>query len=337
MKKFIYGVMMLSLCLLTACGSKPGAENHVAENPAVESQSSETENRTTELPAAEQQAAQNPADEPQNRTQIAEPPQQSFSSVRLDGWGSVTFAVFAPLEYPSENPDYGTTMFGDVRLMLLAGDEVLYSFPGETSDNMLSGFTQFQKVISVDFADYNNDDRTDIFLSLEYRDADGVTFRKDRLYVQKEGEKEFFVTPVSADAASAVVDITTLSEEEMIALLNERMTYYRESAYYNEITDYWENVREVRDISCHMMPLYESDSRYLTKEELAYDPPAVIHLAKNEIYARHGYIFRDKDLYNYFMGCIWYMPTTEPADFNEAVLNEYEKENLALLAQLDDL
>lgn len=64
MKKFIYGVMMLSLCLLTACGSK-------ARTP-------EAGNRTAEQPEAE-------------------PPQQSFSSVCLDGWGSVTN------EYEKEN------------------------------------------------------------------------------------------------------------------------------------------------------------------------------------------------------------------------------------------
>lgn len=126
-----------------------------------------------------------------------------------------------------------------------------------------------------------------------------------------------------------------LSEEELIELLNERMEYYRKSAYYPEIVDYWENVREVRDISNQMEPLYESDVQYLTEEDLALVPPVVIYLAKNEIYARHGYIFKNQDLYNYFMGCIWYTPTTAPEDFDDEVFNEYEKENLKLLDQLD--
>ncbi|RGE68529.1 YARHG domain-containing protein [Eisenbergiella massiliensis] len=29
-------------------------------------------------------------------------------------------------------------------------------------------------------------------------------------------------------------------------------------------------------------------------------------MAKNEIYARHKYIFKNEDLYNYFMGCVRY-------------------------------
>lgn len=127
----------------------------------------------------------------------------------------------------------------------------------------------------------------------------------------------------------------TLTEEEK--LLHERMKYYIKSAYYSEIMDYWENMRKVTEISGRIEPLYESDALYLTKEMMAYDPPVVIHLAKNEIYARHGYIFRDWDLHNYFMGCIWYVPATAPEDFSDEVFNDYEKKNLKLLDELDTL
>lgn len=140
-----------------------------------------------------------------------------------------------------------------------------------------------------------------------------------------------------ADVVNEAFEETSRSLADEEKLLNEKMEYYRKSAYYPEIIDYWENVREVRDVSNRITPLYESDIRYLTKEDLAFDPPVVIHLAKNEIYARHGYIFRDPDLYNYFMGCIWYKPTTAPEDFSDEVFNECEKENLKLLAELDTM
>jgi len=125
------------------------------------------------------------------------------------------------------------------------------------------------------------------------------------------------------------------TEEEMINAINERSQYYRASAYYSEIVDYWENVREVRDISNVVEPLFETDKKYYTKEEFENEPMLVIHLAKNEIYARHGYIFTNEDLYNYFMGCIWYSPTCDSTDFDDSVLNEYEKANLEILANLD--
>ncbi len=125
------------------------------------------------------------------------------------------------------------------------------------------------------------------------------------------------------------------TEEEMINVINERSQYYRASAYYSEIIDCWENVREVRDISNVLEPLFETDKKYYTKEEFESEPMLVIHLAKNEIYARHGYIFTNEDLYNYFMGCIWYSPTCDAADFDDSIFNEYEKANLEILADLD--
>lgn len=125
------------------------------------------------------------------------------------------------------------------------------------------------------------------------------------------------------------------TEEEIIKAIDERSQYYKASAYYSEIIDYWENVREVRDISNVIEPLFETDKKYYTKEEFESEPMLVIHLAKNEIYARHGYIFTNEDLYNYFMGCIWYSPTCDGTDFDDSILNEYEKANLEILANLD--
>ncbi len=125
------------------------------------------------------------------------------------------------------------------------------------------------------------------------------------------------------------------TEEEIIKAINERSQYYKASAYYPEMIDYWENVREVRDISNVLEPLFETDKKYYTKEEFESEPMLVIHLAKNEIYARHGYIFTNEDLYNYFMGCIWYSPTCDGTDFDDSILNEYEKANLEILADLD--
>ena len=111
------------------------------------------------------------------------------------------------------------------------------------------------------------------------------------------------------------------TEEEIIKAVNERSQYYKASAYYSEIIDYWENAREVRDITNVLEPLFETDKKYYTKEEFESEPMLVIHLAKNEIYARHGYIFKNEDLYNYFMGCIWYSPTCDSTDFDDSIFN----------------
>ena len=118
-------------------------------------------------------------------------------------------------------------------------------------------------------------------------------------------------------------------EKELENTIDERSQYYRASAYYLEIVDYWENVREARDVSNVNEPLFATNKQYYTKENFENEPKLVIHLA------RHGYIFKNEDLYNYFMGCVWYNPTCKAEDFDDSVLNEYEKANLEILASMD--
>lgn len=86
-----------------------------------------------------------------------------------------------------------------------------------------------------------------------------------------------------------------------------------------------------------MEPLFFTDMKYYTADDFKNAPKLIIHLAKNEVYARHGYIFKDTELQNYFMGCLWYTPTCESSDFDDSVFNKYEKANLKLLAELDNL
>ena len=83
-------------------------------------------------------------------------------------------------------------------------------------------------------------------------------------------------------------------EKELENTIDERSQYYRASAYYLEIVDYWENVREARDVSNVNEPLFATNKQYYTKENFENEPKLVIHLAKNEIYARHVIFLRMK-------------------------------------------
>ncbi len=112
-------------------------------------------------------------------------------------------------------------------------------------------------------------------------------------------------------------------------------SYYRASRFYDEMNRYWEQTRGVTDISNVIEPLYFTDMKYYSEEDFENDPEIVIHLAKNEIYAKHGYIFKDEDLNNYFKGCAWYQPVYESDEFDDGVFNDYEKKNLELLSAMD--
>lgn len=124
-----------------------------------------------------------------------------------------------------------------------------------------------------------------------------------------------------------------MSEEEMLGRID--AVAYQSSKYYHDIVEYWELTRGVTDISNYIDPLYYTNYKYYSKEDFQNDPPVVIHLAKNEIYARHGYIFQDEDLNNYFKGCAWYQPVCTGEEFDDAVFNDYERRNLEILSELD--
>lgn len=78
--------------------------------------------------------------------------------------------------------------------------------------------------------------------------------------------------------------------------------------------------------------LPDSEIRYLNEYDITGWSVDEIRLAKNEIYARHGRIFEDEDLDQYFRSKTWYIPSIEPEDFQTDVFNEYEKKNVEYLA-----
>lgn len=82
----------------------------------------------------------------------------------------------------------------------------------------------------------------------------------------------------------------------------------------------------------------DSDSRYLSEDELINLDSDALKLARNEIFARHGYIFKDKGLQEYFNSTTWYKGTVKGEDFNmEKEFNDFEKENVALIGSIEEL
>lgn len=74
--------------------------------------------------------------------------------------------------------------------------------------------------------------------------------------------------------------------------------------------------------------LASEDIKKLSDEDLRY--------AVNEIYARHGYIFKDDQLRAHYEQYDWYKKTVKPEDFSDSVFNEVEKRNVQALQQERD-
>lgn len=85
------------------------------------------------------------------------------------------------------------------------------------------------------------------------------------------------------------------------------------------------------EISTYIIP--ESSERYLDYPDLEGIDGFELELARNEIYARHGRLFDSEEIQEYFDRCTWYNGTIAPEDFDDSMLNQYERANVDFILQ----
>ena len=79
--------------------------------------------------------------------------------------------------------------------------------------------------------------------------------------------------------------------------------------------------------------LYPSDKKLLTDEFLSTLSKSEIALLRNEIYARHGYIFNSEEYNDYFSKKSWYTPNS---NFDTSDLSELEIKNKDLIIAYEE-
>lgn len=101
------------------------------------------------------------------------------------------------------------------------------------------------------------------------------------------------------------------------------------SNYYYAVDYYSSNYN---DSNAYLFP--GSDSAYIDPEELSGCTDSQLAYIRNEIFARHGYIFKTDKYNNYFESKSWYHPNSYATD-NVNDLNAYEKYNVELIKSLE--
>ncbi len=101
-----------------------------------------------------------------------------------------------------------------------------------------------------------------------------------------------------------------------------------ETETYDNTTEYNTDESNMQQASDETNPVNYTilSTRRLTEEDLSGLSKEELRIARNEIYARHGYMFKSADLKEYFGSKSWYQPI-----FNETSsldLNEYELYNV---------
>lgn len=81
--------------------------------------------------------------------------------------------------------------------------------------------------------------------------------------------------------------------------------------------------------------LPDSSIRVLDKSELAGLTAEQCRIARNEIYAKHGRMFDDAGLQNYFNSCSWYHGTIPADRFSDTMLSDIEIQNRNLIVSYE--
>ncbi len=115
-------------------------------------------------------------------------------------------------------------------------------------------------------------------------------------------------------------------EPETYIEYTENATSYSSYEYIDELNRKYDNYFDFYpDENGYIIA--DSSSRYISSYDLYGMTEHEVCLARNEIYARHGYIFKSEKYNEYFSNFSWYHPTTtEMPDLQN--LNSYEYENV---------
>lgn len=121
-------------------------------------------------------------------------------------------------------------------------------------------------------------------------------------------------------------EVTWHSSYSDMMKMGVRPAMYIDLAAYFQVHDHPESA--LPDESASEYIIEDSHLRYLKQEDLSHLDKKQLRLARNEIYARHGYKFRDKTLKKYFNSTDWYNGTLEADQFPDCLLNIFERENV---------
>ena len=79
---------------------------------------------------------------------------------------------------------------------------------------------------------------------------------------------------------------------------------------------------------------YTTVTKY-TLQDLSILDSYGLKITRNEIFARHGRMFDDQELQDYFNSKSWYRGTIRPEDFSESMLSETEKANIETIKKYE--
>lgn len=106
-----------------------------------------------------------------------------------------------------------------------------------------------------------------------------------------------------------------------------------EEAENEESIEHKESDSQVVEFSEEEKYLFPSNKEYISEADLYGKTKDEIALIRNEIYARHGYVFNTEPFKSYFESKDWYVPNE---NFDDSVFSEIEKTNKDFLVEYEE-
>lgn len=103
---------------------------------------------------------------------------------------------------------------------------------------------------------------------------------------------------------------------------------------------YWQMDGDISSINAAMVSGGVPEYVWQDSDHVSFDRCRanyqVCRLARNEVYARHGRKFKDKELQEFFNARSWYNGTIEADDFKQDMLNDVEKANVKAMKEWEE-
>lgn len=134
-----------------------------------------------------------------------------------------------------------------------------------------------------------------------------------------------------------IIFLTSLFFYKMISTDNSQVP--EEDYYVNDVSDEKEEeiTQENKDALRKECIFPDSSEKYLSEDDVRRVEVDKLSIGRNEIFARHGYIFNDESLKQYFEATSWYHGTVTAEEFNtEQLFNDFEKKNVELIKKIEN-
>ena len=175
-------------------------------------------------------------------------------------------------------------------------------------------------------------------ISIEGEETTTPSFHKARLGMSKEEVKnnlaEAYPEQEEAEGMLKFLNLEKKSSVECSFSEDKLNKMYYRVLSEEEVASY-QQAKEEKLRAEFIFP--DSDKKYLSEDEVRAKTVEDLMVGRNEIFARHGYMFEDANLKSHFESTSWYQGTVPSSEFNsEQVFNEFEKKNVELIKKVED-